>query len=123
MLKGGLQINDCSVPIRCHFLTELLKATHLELDTKGIFVPRLIRDGRAGRWNCKLLKDAFLTAEAACRVWRPHFLFERDARRVSDFIAPSGIRAPSSEKPPPTNSVGLLIASRIHCSLQLTQSY
>lgn len=35
MLKGRLQIGDRSVPIRRHFLTELLKATHLEVDTDG----------------------------------------------------------------------------------------
>ncbi len=37
MLKGSLQIDDRSVPMRCHFLTELLIATHLEVDTKGVF--------------------------------------------------------------------------------------
>jgi hypothetical protein len=26
-------------------------------------------------WNCRLLKDALLTAEAACRVWRRHFFY------------------------------------------------
>ncbi len=36
MLKGGLQIGDRSVPMRRHFLTELLKATHLEIDTDGV---------------------------------------------------------------------------------------
>jgi len=34
MLKGRLQIGDRSIPMRHHFLTELLKATHLEVDTE-----------------------------------------------------------------------------------------
>jgi hypothetical protein len=33
MLKGRLHIGDRSIPMRHHFLTELLKATHLEVDT------------------------------------------------------------------------------------------
>jgi hypothetical protein len=44
MLKGRLQIGDRSVPMRRHFLTELLKATHLEVDTDG--VPRSPLDPR-----------------------------------------------------------------------------
>ena len=35
MLKGSLQIGERSVPMRRHFLTELLKTTHLEIDTDG----------------------------------------------------------------------------------------
>jgi hypothetical protein len=35
MLNGRLQIGDRSIPMRRHFLTELLKATHLEIDTEG----------------------------------------------------------------------------------------
>jgi hypothetical protein len=34
MLKGVLQIGDRSIPMRHHFLTELLKATHLEIDAE-----------------------------------------------------------------------------------------
>jgi hypothetical protein len=34
MLKGVLHIGDHSIPMRHHFLTELLKATHLKVDTE-----------------------------------------------------------------------------------------
>jgi hypothetical protein len=37
MLKGVLQIGDRSIPMRHHFLTELLKATHMDLDTEVEF--------------------------------------------------------------------------------------
>jgi hypothetical protein len=35
MLKGILHIGDRSVPMRHHFLTELMKAAHLEVNTDG----------------------------------------------------------------------------------------
>jgi hypothetical protein len=35
MLKGTLQIGDRSIPMRHHFLTELMKAAHLEVNTDG----------------------------------------------------------------------------------------
>ena len=35
MLKGSLHIGDRSIPMRHHFLTELMKATHLEVNTDG----------------------------------------------------------------------------------------
>jgi hypothetical protein len=34
MLKGSLHIGDRSIPMRHHFLTELMKAAHLEVDTE-----------------------------------------------------------------------------------------
>jgi hypothetical protein len=37
MLKGILHIGDRSVPMRHHFLTELMKAAHLEVNTDGEF--------------------------------------------------------------------------------------
>jgi hypothetical protein len=36
MLKGRLQIGGRSIPMRNHFLMELLKATHLEVNAEGI---------------------------------------------------------------------------------------
>jgi hypothetical protein len=35
MLKGRLQIGGRSIPMRHHFLTELMKAAHLEVNTDG----------------------------------------------------------------------------------------
>jgi Transglutaminase elicitor len=35
MLKGSLHIGDRSIPMRHHFLTELMKAAHLEINTDG----------------------------------------------------------------------------------------
>jgi len=35
MLKGSLHIGDRSIPMRHHFLTELMKAAHLEVNTDG----------------------------------------------------------------------------------------
>jgi hypothetical protein len=35
MLKGGLHIGDRGIPMRHHFLTKLMKAAHLEVDTEG----------------------------------------------------------------------------------------
>jgi hypothetical protein len=35
MLKGSLHIGDRSIPMRHHFLTELMKAAHMEVNTDG----------------------------------------------------------------------------------------
>ena len=35
MLKGSLHIGDRSIPMRHHFLTELMKVAHLEVNTDG----------------------------------------------------------------------------------------
>jgi hypothetical protein len=41
MLKGSLHIGDRSIPMRHHFLTELMKAAHLEVNTDGELRSRL----------------------------------------------------------------------------------
>jgi hypothetical protein len=35
MLKGSLHVGDHSIPMRHHFLTELMKVAHLEVNTGG----------------------------------------------------------------------------------------